>query len=34
LVTAGDDLTEIARFLPPNKSVYSAADVITKLLNA
>jgi len=34
LVTAGDDLTEIARFLPPNKSAYSAADVITKLLNA
>jgi nitronate monooxygenase len=34
LVTAGDDLTEIARFLPPSKSAYSAAEVITKLLEA
>jgi len=33
LVTAGDDLTEIVRFLPPNKSTYSAADVIAKLLD-
>jgi hypothetical protein len=32
LVTAGDDLTEIPSFLPPNMSVYSAADVIRKLL--
>lgn len=34
LVTCGDDLSEIASFLPPNTLVYSAADVIAKLLNA
>jgi nitronate monooxygenase len=33
LVTSGDDLSGIQSFLPPNKSVYSAADVIAKLLN-
>ena len=34
LVTAGDDLSEIPSFLPPNMAVYSAADVIAKLLDA
>ena len=32
LVTAGDDLTEIARFLPESASTYSVADVINALL--
>lgn len=32
LVTAGDDLTTIARFLPESASTYSAADVINALL--
>lgn len=32
LVTAGDDLTEIARFLPPEASDYTAADVLEALL--
>jgi nitronate monooxygenase len=31
LVTAGDDLTAIARFLPPEGLEYSAADVIAQL---
>jgi len=31
LVTAGDDLTEIAQFLPPGASTYSAADVVARL---
>jgi nitronate monooxygenase len=31
LVTAGDDLTAIARFLPPEGLEYSAADVLAKL---
>jgi nitronate monooxygenase len=34
LVTAGDDLAEIARFLPPAGLSYSAADVIAKLTGA
>lgn len=34
LVTCGDDLREIPSFLPPNRPVYNAADVIAKLLNA
>ena len=34
LVTAGDDLPGITRFLPLNESAYSAADVVTALLNA
>ena len=34
LVTAGDDLTGIARFLPPQSSTYSAADVVAKLTSA
>jgi len=34
LVTCGDDLREIPSFLPPNRLVYNAADVIAKLLNA
>jgi nitronate monooxygenase len=34
LVTAGDDLTGIARFLPPQSSTYTAADVILKLTSA
>ena len=33
LVTAGNDLTGIGRFLAPDASTYSAADVIRKLLN-
>jgi nitronate monooxygenase len=32
LVTSGDDLTEIARFLAPGATSYTAADVIAKLL--
>jgi NAD(P)H-dependent flavin oxidoreductase YrpB (nitropropane dioxygenase family) len=32
LVTAGDDLTSIASFVPPGKTVYTAADVIARLL--
>lgn len=34
LVTAGDDLTEIARFLPEDSATYSAADVLRLLLPA
>lgn len=32
LVTAGDDLSHLAQFLPPGAETYSAADVIRKLL--
>ncbi len=32
LVTAGDDLSHLAQFLPPGAESYSAADVIRKLL--
>jgi len=32
LVTSGDDLTEIARFLAPGATSYTAADVVAKLL--
>jgi nitronate monooxygenase len=31
LITSGNDLTGIARFLPPKASTYTAADVIAKL---
>jgi nitronate monooxygenase len=34
LVTSGDDLSEIPSFLPPNRPVYNAADVIAKLLDS
>ncbi len=34
LVTCGDDLSGIPRFLPPHKTTYHAADVIAKLLEA
>lgn len=34
LVTAGDDLTEIAHFLSPGEETYTAADVIAQLLGA
>jgi nitronate monooxygenase len=33
LVTIGDDLVGVGRFLPPNASSYKAADVVAKLLN-
>ena len=33
LVTSGDDLTGIAQFLPANRSSYSAADVLARLLD-
>jgi len=33
LVTAGDDLVTIARFLQPQRTDYSAADVISQLLS-
>ncbi len=33
LVTSGDDLPGITRFLPPDGLVYSAADVVAHLLN-
>jgi len=32
LITAGNDLTGIARFLSPGFSTYTAADVVTKLM--
>jgi nitronate monooxygenase len=32
LVTAGDDLSEVAKFLPPGASSYGAADVLRELL--
>ena len=32
LVTAGDDLRTIARFLPPGQKTYSARDVVEKIL--
>ena len=32
LVTAGDDLAQIAQFLPPGRESYSAADVLRQLL--
>jgi nitronate monooxygenase len=31
LVTAGDDLGQISRFLPPNAATYTAADVVSQL---
>jgi nitronate monooxygenase len=34
IVTSGDDLTEIARFLPPDSLTYTAADVIAKMTEA
>jgi nitronate monooxygenase len=33
LVTSGDDLTGIARFLPQGEPIYRAVDVVNKLLN-
>jgi nitronate monooxygenase len=33
LVTSGDDLTGITRFLPANRSTYSAADVVKEMLS-
>jgi nitronate monooxygenase len=33
VVTSGNDLTTLGRFLPPNGLTYNAADVIAKLLN-
>jgi hypothetical protein len=32
LVTSGDDVAEVARFLKPGADTYSAADVIDYLL--
>ncbi len=32
LVTAGDDLANLARFIPPGRDSYSAADVLRQLL--
>ncbi|HVA27501.1 MAG TPA: nitronate monooxygenase [Candidatus Baltobacteraceae bacterium] len=34
IVTSGDDLTEIARFLPPGQRTYTAADVISTMTGA
>jgi nitronate monooxygenase len=34
LLTSGDDLTEIGRFLPKGASSYTAKDVVSKLLGA
>jgi nitronate monooxygenase len=34
LITSGDDLAEIRRFLTPGASSYAARDVVTKLLEA
>jgi hypothetical protein len=33
LVTVGDDLNNVARFLLPGRSIYSAADVVESLLS-
>ena len=33
IVTAGDDLAQIARFLAPGQTTYGAADVIAHLLS-
>jgi nitronate monooxygenase len=33
LVTAGDELSSVGRFLPEQQSSYTAADVIAKLLD-
>ena len=33
LITVGDDLNEVARFLPPGSESYGAADVVAKLLS-
>jgi nitronate monooxygenase len=33
LVTSGDDLTGITRFLPANRSTYSAADVVKEMMS-
>jgi hypothetical protein len=32
LITAGDDLCTVARFLKPGRTEYGAADVVAKLL--
>jgi NAD(P)H-dependent flavin oxidoreductase YrpB (nitropropane dioxygenase family) len=32
LVTAGDDIANLAQFLPPGRESYSAADVVSRLL--
>lgn len=32
LVTAGDDLAQLAHFVPPGRETYSAADVLRELL--
>ena len=32
LITSGNDLTGITRFLPPGSSTYTAADVVAKLM--
>jgi nitronate monooxygenase len=34
LITSGDDVTDVARFLPPGRDTYSALDVIDYLLPA
>ena len=33
LVTVGDDINNVAQFLPPGKTAYSAADVISAILS-
>jgi len=33
LVTSGDSLSDIGRFLPSNGAAYSAAEVVTQLLH-
>lgn len=33
LVTAGDDVADIAKFLPPGRDSYTAADVVARLLS-
>jgi nitronate monooxygenase len=33
LVTVGDDLNKVARFLAPGRTTYTAADVVEHLLN-
>ena len=34
IVTSGDDLAEVERFLSPGRLTYTAADVISKMTEA
>jgi hypothetical protein len=32
MITAGDDVAHLARFIPPGRTTYAAADVLEHLL--